>query len=88
MEALATARRREHDSLIVGHRLRCPRCHTVQDCLAFFVFSKPEEHADELNTVLKCRAKVRNESTGRLDPCRCIFSVGEPIDFSELVKNA
>lgn len=76
MAALATARRREHDSLIVGHRLRCPRCETVQDQLAYFSFSRPEAYADELNVVLKCRAKVFNEKTGRKETCRCIFSPG------------
>lgn len=77
---LAIARHREPDSpLIVGRRLRCPRCETEQDLLSYFVFERPERHEDELNTVLKCRAKVRNAKTGRLEACRCIFSISDPM---------
>lgn len=71
------------DSLIVGHRIRCPRCGTAQAIGAYFVFSKPEAHAEELNTVYKCRAKVRN-ATGKLEACRCIFSVG--LSTEELIR--
>lgn len=91
MTALATARLREHeshDSLIVGHRLRCPRCKTVQPLLAYFAFSRPEDYADELNVVLKCRAKNRNPLTGRTESCRCIFSLGEKLDFSDQIQQA
>lgn len=56
--------------------MRCPRCHTAQELIAYFVFDRPEAHADELNVVMKCRAKVPNRHTGRLESCRCIFSPG------------
>lgn len=80
MEELAIARHREqHDPLLVGRRLRCPRCGNEDDLLAYFVFDRPEAHADELNVVLKCRAKVRNPRTGKGESCRCVFSVGDPL---------
>lgn len=60
----------------MGHRLRCPRCETVQDALAYFAFQRPESYAHELNVVLKCRAKVFNEKTKQKESCRCIFSPG------------
>lgn len=88
MEAFANAEHRAPASLVAGHRLVCPRCRTAQDLLDFFVFSKPAEYADELNTVLKCRAKIRNSVTGKLENCRCIFSPGEKIDFSDQIREA
>jgi hypothetical protein len=79
MEALAIARHRsEHDSLIVGHQLRCPRCKSLNELLDYFVFDRPEPYADELNVVLKCRARVE-VSPGKFDRCRCIFSIGDPL---------
>lgn len=83
MEALATAKRREHGSLLVGHRLRCPRCHTENDILSYFSFDRPPEHEDELNVVLKCRAKVRHKVTGKVESCRCIFSVSDPLEVPD-----
>ena len=84
MEALAQRPRgvaSETESLVEGHTLRCPRCGTRQELVSYFVFDRPEAHADELNVVMKCRAKVRNSRTGRVESCRCIFSVGDPIDL-------
>lgn len=82
MSALAAAKRREHSSLISGHRITCPRCHASQDVLSYFAFRRPEEHEDELNVVLKCRAKVQDPETGRNEPCRFIFSLSESIEVS------
>lgn len=58
----------------MGHRLRCPRCHTEADLVSYFVFDRPEAHEDELNVVYKCRAKVRN-NTGKIESCRNVFSL-------------
>jgi hypothetical protein len=67
--------RRPEQTLIVGGKLRCPRCGTVSDILSYFVFDRPSPYEDELNVVLKCRARVLQNS-GKVEPCRCIFSPG------------
>lgn len=83
--ALADARQREHDegeprvSLIVGHKIRCPRCLNVADMMDYFTFDQPERFVDQLNTVLKCRAKRWNRAKGQSESCRCVFSVADPI---------
>lgn len=66
------------DSLFVGHQIRCPRCNILQDQLSYFVFERSEAYAHELNVVLKCRAKVPNKRTGKLEACRNVFSPGVP----------
>jgi hypothetical protein len=82
---LADARQRRQDSedvngvkLMVGRRIRCPRCGTLSDLLSYFVFERPESFADQLNVVLKCRAK-RVNAIGRSESCRCIFSVASDL---------
>lgn len=76
---LATARRREHGTpLLVGRRLRCPRCETEQDLLAYFVFARDERYEDQLNVVFKCRAKIV-QPDGRKEACRNVFSLSEPL---------
>ena len=70
--------RRPEQTLIVGGKLRCPRCGTVSDILSYFAFDRPEPYEDELNVVLKCRARVPQNS-GKVEPCRCIFSPGVPV---------
>lgn len=72
---LATARRR---ALVVGRRIVCPRCETEQDLLAYFVFERDPRYADQLNVVLKCRAKVRQENS-RIEACRNVFSIAEEL---------
>ena len=75
MEAvLATARQSERESLIVGRRLRCPRCGGLDDIISYFVYDRPERYAHELNVVYKCRAKVTLPD-GSTERCRCVFSV-------------
>lgn len=76
---LATARRR---ALVVGRRIVCPRCETEQDLLAFFVFERDPKFADQLNVVLKCRAKVR-QPNGRIETCRRVFSIIEELPESD-----
>lgn len=67
--------RREIPSpLIVGGKLRCPRCGTVRDILSYFIFDRPEPFAEELNCVYKCRAKVSRD--GSVETCRFVFSPG------------
>lgn len=80
------ARRPEHTPLMLGGKLRCPRCGTVSDILNYFTFERQEPYADELNVVYKCRAKVRSQSTGRIEPCRYIFSPGLRVE--ELLRAA
>lgn len=72
---MSTDAMRREQALIVGGKLRCPRCGTVSDILSYFVFDRPTTFADELNVVYKCRARVTQPS-GKLDSCRCIFSPG------------
>lgn len=82
--SLATARQSKRESLLVGHRLRCPRCHGLDDLLEYFVFDRPEAFAHELNVVYKCRAKV-TLSDGTTERCRAIFSPAvEPSTEEEL----
>jgi hypothetical protein len=77
---LAIARHREYDSLIEGRRIRCPRCGTASELLSFFVFDQ-YGYEDQTHQVFKCRAKVRNPSTGTTEPCRCIFSPSETVEL-------
>jgi hypothetical protein len=83
MSTLADARQREHvlsnPPLLVGKRVRCPRCLGLGDVLEYFVFDRPERYADELNVVMKCRARVHNPHTGRVEVCRCIFSLASDL---------
>ena len=64
---------------MVGQRIRCPRCLSLGDILEYFVFDRPERYADELNVVLKCRAKVQSRESGRVEVCRCIFSLASDL---------
>lgn len=73
---MSTDAMRREQALIVGGKLRCPRCGTVSDILSYFAFDRPTPHQDELNVVYKCRARVRQPSSGKVEPCRCIFSPG------------
>ena len=86
--SLADARQREHvhsnsgnpaPPLLVGKRIRCPRCMSLGDVLEYFVFDRPERYEHELNVVLKCRAKVHNRQSGRVEVCRCIFSLASDL---------
>lgn len=61
--------------LIVGSKLRCPRCHSIAPTLSYYSFDRVEEHADELNVVFKCRTKV-DKGDGHIEPCRYVFSPG------------
>lgn len=82
---MSTDARRREQALIVGGKLRCPRCGTVSDILSYFTFDRPLEYSDELNVVFKCRARVAQPG-GKFEPCRCIFSPG--LHNNELMASA
>lgn len=78
--------RREISSpLIIGGKLRCPRCGTVRDILDWFAFDRLAPFEDELNVVYKCRARVVRPD-GEAEACRYIFSPG--IGTRELIHAA
>jgi hypothetical protein len=84
MDHADAMRRESPSSLFVEGKLRCPRCGSVRDILDYFTFDCPEQYADELNRVYKCRARVTRN--GHQEPCRFIFSPG--LRTEELLRAA